>query len=151
MTIRQVAAAGLAYLRARQGQRRLRDRASIAAHQQDRLARLLDHAARHFPYYRAWAGRPLTEWPVIDKRELLAHFAELNLAGLSADQVRDALARGEGRIGGHAIGRSTGTSGNRGYYVISDAERFTWLGTILAKALPGGLWQRRRVALALPT
>lgn len=151
MTIRQIAAAGLVFVRARRNLRRLRSREQVARHQQRQIARLLDHAARHFPYYRACAGLPLCEWPVIDKRELLANFAALNLPGLSVEQVRDALAEGRGHIGGHAIGRSTGTSGNRGYYVISDIERFTWLGTILAKALPDALWHRHRVALALPT
>ena len=34
--------------------------------------------------------------------------------------------------------------------MISDAERFVWLGTILAKTLPDALWRRHRVALAMP-
>ena len=151
MTIRQVASAGLAYLNARRHARGLTDRGRIAAYQQRQVARLLDHAARRFPFYASYAGQPLSEWPVLDKATLLEHFDRLNLAGLTAGEVRAALERGEGRIGSHAIGRSTGTSGNRGYYVISDLERFTWLGTILAKALPDALWQRHRVALALPT
>ena len=49
-----------------------------------------------------------------------------------------------------ACGASTGTSGNRGFYVITDAERYKWLGIILAKALPE-IWRvQHRVAIILP-
>lgn len=92
----------------------------------------------------------LDQLPVIDKATLLADFASFNRAGITLDEVRAAIASGAAALRSHAFGQSTGTSGNRGYYVISDAERFTWLGTILGKALPDALWRRHRVALALP-
>lgn len=128
----------------------IRDRAALERYQARRIAAALAHAARRYPYCRPFAGKSLADWPILDKTALLAHFAELNLGGFSADDVRRALAAGEERIGGFVIGQSTGTSGNRGYYLISDAERFVWLGTILAKTLPDALWKRHRVALALP-
>ncbi len=80
----------------------------------------------------------------------MADFAAYNRPGITAAEVHAAIDAGEDRVRGYPIGQSTGTSGNRGYYVISDAERFVWLGTILAKALPDILWRRHRVALALP-
>jgi putative adenylate-forming enzyme len=88
--------------------------------------------------------------PIIDKSILLANFADMNRAGLDVDSVRSALAHGQERLDHLVVGQSTGTSGNRGYYVISDDERFVWLGTILAKALPDALWRRLRVAVAMP-
>ena len=150
--MRLAAIAGVlnAYLAARWRARRLASRAAIARYQQRQLARLMRDAARDLPFYRGHAGQPFAAWPVIDKAALLANFAAINRAGLSADQVRQALARGEERLAGHLIGMSTGTSGNRGFYVITEAERFVWLGTILAKALPDALWRRHKVALALP-
>lgn len=89
--------------------------------------------------------------PVIEKTALLARFADYNRAGISVDEVRAALAGQARAIRGHGFGGSTGTSGNRGYFVISDRERFIWLGTILAKTLPDALWRRHKVALALPS
>ncbi len=139
-----------AYAAARWRASRLTSRDAVAAHQRSRLNRLLRRAARELSYYRACAGRPFELWPVIDKAELLAHFSEMNRAGLSLERVRQTLSAGGDRVAGHLVGMSTGTSGNRGYYVISQAERFVWLGTILAKALPDALWTRHRVALALP-
>lgn len=128
----------------------IRDRAALGRYQDRRIRAALQHAARHFPHYRAYAGQPLERWPIIDKAGLLEHFEHANLGGIPAAAIRRALAAGEERVGPFIVGQSTGTSGNRGYYLISDAERFVWLGTILAKTLPDAFWRRHRVALALP-
>lgn len=122
----------------------------MEAHRARGLYRLGRHLHRHIPYYRGIDPAWPDSWPVIDKAGLLANFAAMNRAGISLDAVRAALTAGETRIGDHAIGHSTGTSGNRGYFIVSDAERYVWLGTLLAKALPDALWRRHRVALALP-
>lgn len=142
--------AGWAFARTRWRADRLRTLAQLQAHQQRQIERLLHDAARDLPFYRALQGRPLQDFPIIDKAGLMARFEQLNRAGLTAEAVRRTLAAGHERIGAHVVGQSTGTSGNRGYYVITEAERFVWLGTLLAKALPDALWQRHRVALALP-
>jgi putative adenylate-forming enzyme len=81
---------------------------------------------------------------------LLAHFERFNIRGVTLNEARAALDRGEERAGGLIVGQSTGTSGNRGVFVIGEAERFTWLGVMLAKTLPDFLTRRPRVALALP-
>jgi putative adenylate-forming enzyme len=154
--------AAVAYARTRWLSNRLRTRADLAAYQARRLAALLAHARRQFPHYAeipgatssaaAGAAGPyrLCDFPIVDKQALLGDFAGFNRAGLTLEAVRATLARGEERIAGHVVGQSTGTSGNRGYYVIGEAERFRWLGTMLAKALPDALWRRHKVALALP-
>ena len=139
-----------AYARARIRARRLSSRAAIERYQARQLEALMRHAARQFPYYRDTAREGFAALPVIDKAELLAHFDQFNRFGIDAGTVREALAQGRERLGPAVIGQSTGTSGNRGYYVITDDERFVWLGTLLAKALPDALWRRHRVALALP-
>ncbi len=139
-----------AYARARIRARRLSSRSAIERHHARQLDALMRHAGRHFPYYRDSARADFAALPVIDKAELVAQFEQFNRFGIDADTVREALAQGRERIGQAVIGQSTGTSGNRGYYVITDEERFVWLGTLLAKALPDALWRRHHVALALP-
>ena len=140
-----------AYATARWRNATLRTRTAIERHHARSLARLQRDAARDLPFYRNFEGKPFDAWPVIDKAVLIANYAAMNRPGFSAEQVRAALAAGNERLAGHPIGMSTGTSGNRGYYVITEAERFVWLGTILAKALPDALWRKHRVALALPS
>lgn len=149
MRIGAIAAVVNAYLAARWRAARLRDPAAIREHQARHLARLGRAASRDLPFYRPFAERPFDAWPVIDKATLLDNFAAMNRPGLDLTTVRAALAAGRERIGEYLIGMSTGTSGNRGYYVITERERFVWLGTILAKVLPDALWRRHRVALAL--
>jgi putative adenylate-forming enzyme len=142
--------AARAYGLARWRELRLHDRHAVAAYQASQIARLTDDAAGNLAFYRPYRGRTFADWPVIDKPILLQNFSGMNRAGLSAEQIRAALADGKEQLAGHVIGESTGTSGNRGYYVLDDRERFVWLGTILAKALPDALWRRHRVALAMP-
>ena len=95
------------------------------------------------------APRHLDELPVTDKALLMSQFERFNIGGVSA---RDgwAAASADGRLGNLTIGASTGTSGNRGLFIISEAEKYRWLGAILAKAVPDLLWRRQRVAVILP-
>jgi putative adenylate-forming enzyme len=86
----------------------------------------------------------------MDKAKLLQNFARLNRPKISVQEVRAALDTGQEHVRGYVVGQSTGTSGNRGLFVISEAERFTWLGVILAKTLPDFPWVRHKVALILP-
>ncbi len=73
-------------------------------------------------------------------------FEAFNVAGITAEQAWHAI-EGTRRIGEYTVVASTGTSGNRGLFIISEAERFKWLGTILAKALPDVWRTRDRVAV----
>jgi putative adenylate-forming enzyme len=150
MRLNAIGAVLQAYLAARWRSLRLRTPQAVTAYQQRQLRRLTARATRELPFYHRYVGQPFASLPIIDKAALLANFAAMNRAGLDLAAVRQALALGSERLDGRIVGMSTGTTGNRGYYVISEAERFVWLGTILAKALPGALWRKHRVALALP-
>ena len=142
--------AAWAFSQARWRAYHLRTRADIMHHQNRQIERLITTKLRYLPFYSGATFTGLEALPILDKNSLLANFAQLNRPGFTAEEVRVALDAGQHRIGGYVIGRSTGTSGNRGYYVISDKERFMWLGTILAKTLPDALLRRHRVALCLP-
>ncbi len=114
--------------------------------------RRLQHWLRHdVPRVRQYAGfsGTLTDLPIVDKATLMADFAAFNTAGVTSEMGWAAFA-GDRMVGDYVVGASTGTSGNRGLFVISQAERFRWLGTILAKALPGFRREQHRVAILLP-
>lgn len=139
-----------AYLAARWRNHKLPNRQAVSAYQHKQLRRLTRQATTELPFYHSYAGMRFESLPIINKGILLANFSDLNRASLDLEAVREALALGKERLAGRMIGMSTGTTGNRGFYVISEAERFVWLGTLLAKALPDALWRKHRVALALP-
>lgn len=112
------------------------------------LRRWLDRDLPLAPFYGK-APHHLDELPVTDKALLMAEFERFNICRVSA---RDAwaAASADGRLGDLTVGASTGTSGNRGLFIISEAEKYRWLGAILAKAVPDLLWRRQRVAVILP-
>lgn len=128
---------------------RLDTREKLLSWQQQKLARFLARSAPKVEVFREFGGHPLTDFPVTDKTRLMSAFHRYNIAGITADAAWAAYET-TGRIGKYSIGASTGTSGNRGLYAVSDAERYLWLGTLLAKALPDMLSRRYRVAVLLP-
>ncbi|HEX8514147.1 MAG TPA: F390 synthetase-related protein [Allosphingosinicella sp.] len=144
-----VAHAAAAFVKTRALGALLRSREAIERHQNRGCARLTAAARATIPFYRD-KGPAFEDMPVIDKAIQQARFHEFNRAGITLDEAARALADGRDSVRGHFVGQSTGTSGNRGRFVISPAERFAWLGTIVAKAVPDALVRRRRVALALP-
>jgi putative adenylate-forming enzyme len=140
----------MAFLRTRYLAHRLRTRGDVERWRAARLRAFLRNTAPSVDYYAGIRAGALDDLPLMDKATLLANFERLNTAGVSLAAARQALDVGDPRIGGLLMGQSTGTSGNRGVFVISEAERFTWMGVLLAKTLPDALWSRHRVALAMP-
>ncbi|MET3415033.1 F390 synthetase-related protein [Methylobacterium sp. 1030] len=144
-------------LRARATLRRLRTRADVERLQVRRLHRQLARMARTIPFYAPYAGRPFEEWPVVDKASALAAFGQMNAHGVTTEAAWTAAeaglreGNGSGRIGCLTVGTSTGTSGNRGLFLVSPAERARWLGAILAKALPDFPRRPHRVLVMLAT
>ncbi len=147
---RQVVAA---YVRARR--RRFADRQALHRWQAPRLRRALERARAAYPFYRDVGTTELADFPVLDKAVWLDHFAELNLPGLTLAQCLAAARQAEGgrrfdtQLRGLSVGLSTGTSGRQAAFLTSPAERATWAGTMLARALPPGRPRRERVALVL--
>lgn len=134
-----------AYWRAR----RIMTRAELDAAHAAQLNRWLREVVPTVPFYRGFKDARLEDLPIIDKATLMADFSQFNSALITNAQGWAAFA-GDKMIGDLIVGASTGTSGNRGLFVISEAERFRWLGAILAKALPGFWRERHRVAILLP-
>lgn len=140
----------LAFWRTRRLAGALRTRDDVLRWREKALRKFLLRKAPRVPFYAGHTCAGLEDLPIVDKAVVQANFERLNLAGVTLAEARAALDGGKDRLGGLVVGQSTGTSGNRGVFVISEAERFTWLGVILAKTLPNILTRRHKVALALP-
>lgn len=131
---------------------RPRTRAALERYQQRRIRRHLRFLRARSPFY---AGvRTLDQAPVMDKQTMMAHFDELNTVGVRREQAEAlALAAERSRdfepmLGRVAVGLSSGTSGHRGLFLVSPADRDAWAGTVLALTLPPGL-TGHRIALFL--
>lgn len=137
--------------------RRLRfsSRQALERHQRRQLRRFARRVLAHSPYFRALRDLPFDQWPLMDKASMMAQFDQMNTAGLHVEELLACARRAEAdrdftpRVGRFSVGLSSGTSGRRGVFVVSPEEQQVWAGSMLAKALPDGLFAGERVALFL--
>ena len=134
--------------------RRFLNRESLETHQKRELERFRKRVLEHVDYYKSCADLPLSDFPIMDKPSYQDNFAGLNTLGISYANAYDLAQKAaiDGRsasIEGITIGMSTGTSGNRGLFLVSPRERLKWLGTVLAKAVPDVILRPQRIALML--
>ena len=111
------------------------------------------------PFYRSYyKGYDLTEWqqlPTINKAVMMANFDQLNTVGITQSAAMTVARQAETSrdfsptLQGYTVGLSSGTSGNRGLFLISQTEQQAWAGTILAKALPQSILTPQRIAFFL--
>lgn len=145
-----------AFARARWGYR-FADRRAFLGWQHAQLMGFLQGPLRRAPFYRDLAAQTVTDLPVVDKPRMLAAFEAFNSVGVS---LRDALAVAEraererdfapSLPGGVTVGLSSGTSGQRGVFLVSARERSVWAGTMLARILTPQHLRRLLNPLAAP-
>jgi putative adenylate-forming enzyme len=130
-------------------------RRSLERWQKQRFKRFAHRVLARSPFYRRYVGSPLEEYPIVDKTVTTDAFDQINTHGLSRDLLMALALRAETTrdfapmYHSFAVGLSSGTSGQRGLFVTSRRERQLYVGTILAKGLPGTILQRHRIALLL--
>ncbi len=136
--------------------RPLRTRAAVERRQRRLLRHHLRFLRRRSPYFRGLlATHGFTELPLMDKSVMMAHFDEMNTVGVHRDEALAlAIANERSRdfdadLGTNSVGLSSGTSGHRGLFVVSEAERDAWVGTVLARTLPRRRLLGHRIALFL--
>ena len=141
----------LSYWRAKR--RHFTSRAQLEAFQHKKIQAFIQRLQKEIPYFSTFKSLSWDKWPLMDKSILLANFDELNVpkftlaaamqAALHAEQSRDFAPT----IGAYSVGLSSGTTAQRGVFIVSAKEKADWAGIILAKALPNGLFSREKVAL----
>lgn len=125
------------------------------ARRREHLWQALQPSLRKTPALASFTGMPLAHFPIIDVSAIRANYGDWNSLGYSHDQLHAAAAaaetKGDGEVApGLVAGYSTGTSGARGLFVASQAERADYIGQSLARLLPlGTLFRRVRLALML--
>jgi len=130
-------------------------RDELLAYQDQEIQRFAQRVLSRSPYFAPMAHHPFETWPVMDKALMMAHFDTMNTAGLKRDDLLACARRSEAnrdfspRVGRYSVGLSSGTSGQRGLFVVSPNEQAIWAGGMLAKMLPDGLLAGEKVALFL--
>jgi putative adenylate-forming enzyme len=145
------------YLRVRR--RRFRSRAELLRWQDEQVQAFLRRVApRSALTAQRFAGRGYVTWatlPVMDKAQMMAEFDALNTVGMGREAAMAAALRAESSrdfaptLNGVTVGLSSGTSGARGLFLVSESERWQWAGAVLARLLPGSILTPQRVAFFL--
>ena len=141
------------------GLRTWKTREQLERWQERRIIRHVHQIRARSPFYRKWwGGVDASNWrsfPLIDKSIMMQNFDTLNTVGITRDEALALAGESEETrdfkpsIQGVTVGLSSGTSGNRGIFLVSDQEQDAWTGTVLAKLLPGGLWKPAKIAFFL--
>jgi putative adenylate-forming enzyme len=131
-------------------------RAALEAHQQRALRRFLRQVLPRAPLYRGQTIDTLEALPLMDKADLMRDFDQRNTRGIRLEQALALALQAETSrdfsptLGDITVGLSSGTSGNRGVFLVSAAERRRWAGVLLARALPPHLLPRLLTPWAPP-
>lgn len=110
---------------------------------------ILKFARTHSPFYEQHIGK------LVSKKMMMEHFSTFNTKkinkeeafklAMDAEQTRNFCKT----LNGVTVGLSSGTSGNRGLFLVSEPECLAWCGNILAKILPQAPWRQQKIALFL--
>lgn len=128
------------------------DLAGLRAKRWRKLRRVLLQS----PYYHdlAAAHTPHADYPLMDKSSFMANFSKINTQGIDRNAAFDLAIEAEKSrdftpmINGVTIGLSSGTSGNRGVFLATEAERAQWVSCVLDRIIGFSL-QKRSVAFFL--
>lgn len=138
--------------------KRLVTREKLEKYQEKQAEQFVKKTLAKSPFYTERLNECNGDWrklPIIDKTIMMNHFDTLNTAGINKEKAFLVAMEAEQKrnftpkIDGITVGLSSGTSGNRGIFLVSDAERIKWAGTILAKVLPNGIFAKEKIAFFL--
>lgn len=138
---------------------RLRTRKAIERLQNKQIRKHFAFLHKNSPHYASLPAiktiDDLKQLPIADKAVMMASFDRTNTKHLRKDEaLRIAIESERTRdfqptYNSVSVGLSSGTSGHRGLFVISDHERQAWAGAVLAKFLPLRKLSGHRIAFFL--
>jgi putative adenylate-forming enzyme len=131
---------------------------AIKQYQEEQLQSHLSHIVPLSPFYqKRFEPYSFSEWrklSVMDKSIMMDSFDELNTVGIKKEEAfKIALASEESRdfsstLKNVTVGLSSGTSGNRGLFLVSQEEQARWAGNILGKIYPTSLFFGKKQTIA---
>ena len=122
--------------------RKFRNREDIEKYQDKMIKEQLEFMKNNSPYYKNINTEKIDEIDIVDKKTMMDNFERMNTLGLDKDEALKIAIESEHtrdfskKYDGISVGLSSGTSGHRGLFVLSDKETMQWAGAILAKLLP---------------
>lgn len=134
------------------------NRSQLERWQEKRIQKHIHWVKRNSLFYEGlFQGIEIAQWrafPIINKQIMMESFDQLNTAGIKKEEAFDIALRAEKSrdfsptIRDITVGLSSGTSGNRGLFLVSEKERLLWSSHILAKVLPHHILSNKKSRVA---
>lgn len=138
--------------------KRFKTREKLEKYQEKMLLKQMKYIKENSEYFKdikANSIEDLKSLPLMDKKVMMENFNKLNCVGIDRDKALEIAINGEKsrnfdeKLNNISVGLSSGTSGARGLFIISDEERALWAGGVLAKFLPKGNILGHKIAFFL--
>jgi putative adenylate-forming enzyme len=109
-------------------------------------------------YKELYKNCDINDWknlPIIDKKDFMENFDKLNTVQIKKDEAYKTALEAERtrnftpEINNITVGLSSGTSGNRGIFLVSEQEKTLWALYTLNKILPRPILRGHRIAFFL--
>ena len=139
-------------------QGRFSGRSDLEHFQQKKLESFANRILTKSPFYARYWVKGKFHWesvPQISKVEFMENFDAINTCGikkveamnlaLDAEKSRDF----KSEINGITVGLSTGTSGKRGLFLVSESERAKWTALVLSRVIRPKLFRKKKIAFFL--
>lgn len=137
---------------------RFESRLAIEKHQANQLKKFARNVLSRSTYYKRFiqSGKfDLGIVPIISKTAFMASFNEINTKGILLDEALQIAIEAENsrdfksEIDGITIGLSTGTSGKRGVFLVSENERAKWVALVMSRVITPKIFKRQKIAFFL--
>lgn len=129
-----------------------KSRSELENYQKKQIDKQLDFVTSHSKMYESYKGKPLSDYPLMDKKQMMDNFDELNTVGTNREEAMKLAIDSERsrdfseKLNHITVGLSSGTSDTRGIFLVSDKEKDMWAGYILSKVLYGSILDKYEVA-----
>ncbi len=111
--------------------------------------------SKYYSQFLANNELDLNQFPIITKQEFMGNFNEINTVQIDLDEATNlAIASEKSRdfsseINGITVGLSTGTSGKRGIFLVSEDERAKWVALVMHRVIKPKLFKKQKIAFFL--
>lgn len=135
--------------------RKFKDRKKLEKYQKKMLNKQIKFIKENSSYFKKMNFSSFEEIPYMDKKIMMDNFNKLNTVGVNKEEALKLAINSEKsrefeeKLNGISVGLSSGTSGHRGLFVLSDSEIDTWVGGVMAKLLPKNKILKNKVAFFL--
>ncbi len=127
------------------------DKKELENHQKKALLKLFKNLDSNF-YPNSLE---LKNYPIINKKTFMENFNSINSLQITQEEAFEIALNAEksrdfsSKLKNITVGLSSGTTGNRGIFLVSEDESALWAGYILKRMLPKPLLQKHKIAFFL--